>query len=378
MSASRTGIVFGVLLLLLGACGERQEGGEGTSETLSQDQIQKIDLHTHFYHSREYHVPMLEKWNMRAMIVNVFSGDDPSQESWEASLDHHSQHPDPYLLTTSFDASNIGEPNFSENVIKELKTDIADGAEMVKVWKNVGMVYQDEDGEYVQVDDPRLKPIWEFLSERDIPVLAHIGEPRAAWRPLDEESPHYTYYSNHPQYHFYPDPEIPTWEEIMKHRDNWIEQNPELTIIGAHLGSMAYDVDEVAQRLDQHSNFYVEPAERFGDLAIQDSRKVRDFFLTYQDRIMYGTDLRSTEPASELTSDSLRVEERLTRLRYQLHWDYLSTSDSLQFKRTFTSFETPTKGLDLPRDVLEKVYYENAAELLELEDQEAKVDEGDV
>jgi predicted TIM-barrel fold metal-dependent hydrolase len=138
---------------------------------------------------------------------------------------------------------------------------------------------------------------------------------------------------------------------------------------------MAYDVDEVAQRLDEYPNFLVEPAERFGDLAIQDSRKVREFFIEYQDRIMYGTDLRSTEPASELTADSLTVEEKLTRLRYQIHWDYLATSDSLQFKRTFTTFETRTKGLGLPPNVLEKVYYENAAELLELEDQEARLEE---
>ena len=373
MSTFRYWAVLGVLLLLLGACGNEQ-GGDAT-ETLSQDQIQKIDFHTHFYYPRDYQVPMLENWNMRAMIVNVFSGENPSQESWEASLDHYNQQPDQYFLTTSFDASNIGEPDFAENVIEELKTDLADGADMVKVWKNVGMVYQDEDGTYVQVDDPRLEPIWEFLAEQDVPVLAHIGEPRAAWQPLDEESPHYTYYSNHPQYHFYPDPEIPTWEEIMKHRDNWIEQNPDLTIIGAHMGSMAYDVDEVAQRLDEYPNFLVEPAERFGDLAIQDSRKVREFFIEYQDRIMYGTDLRSTEPASELTADSLTVEEKLTRLRYQIHWDYLATSDSLQFKRTFTTFETRTKGLGLPPNVLEKVYYENAAELLELEDQEARLEE---
>lgn len=363
------------LFLFLGACGGAQDQGDEMTGELSQEQLQKIDFHTHFYYSRDYQVPMLEKWNMRAMIVNVFSGENPSQESWDASVTHYNQHPDRYLLCTSFDASNIDEPNFAQNVIEELKKDIADGAVMVKVWKNIGMVYQDDEGNYVQIDDPRFRPIWKFLAKRDILVLAHIGEPRAAWRPLDEDSPHYTYYSNHPQYHFYPDPEIPTWEEIMKHRDNWIEQNPDLTIIGAHLGSMAYDVNEVSKRLDKYSNFYVEPAERFGDLAIQDSREVRKFFMDYQDRILYGTDLRSTQPASELTSDSLKTEEKLTRLRYQIHWDYLSSADSLRFKRTFTVFETHTKGLGLPPEVLEKVYYENAAQLLELEDQEANIGE---
>lgn len=366
-------VVLVCLALLLGACGGAQSQEGDTAGDLSQDQLQKIDFHTHFYYPRDYQVPMLQEWKMDAMIVNVFSGDNPSQQSWDASLNHYNQHPDRYLLCTSFDASNIDDPDFAQNVIAELKKDIDNGADMVKVWKNIGMVYQDDEGNYYQIDDPRFEPIWDFLAERDIPVLAHIGEPRAAWRPLDENSPHYTYYSNHPQYHFYPDPEIPTWTEIMKHRDNWIDQNPDLTIVGAHLGSMAYDVDEVAERLDKYSNFYVEPAERFGDLANQDSRKVREFFMEYQDRIMYGTDLRSTEPRSALTADSLKTEEKLTRLRYDIHWDYLASSDSLLFKRTFTTFETRTKGLGLPADVLEKVYYENAAELLGLEDREARL-----
>jgi len=377
MSAFRSRIAILSLLLLLWACSGAQDQGNGVTGELSQDQLQKIDFHTHFYYPRDYQVPMLKKWNMRATIVNTFSGENPSQKSWDASLNHYNQHPGRYFLCTSFDASDIDEPNFAQNVIAELKKDIANGADMVKVWKNIGMVYQDDEGNYFQIDDPRFEPIWDFLAKRDIPVLSHIGEPRAAWQPLDEESPHYTYYSNHPQYHFYPDPEIPTWKEIMKHRDNWIEQNPDLTVIGAHLGSMAYDVDEVARRLDQYSNFYVEPAERFGDLAIQDSRKVRKFFMEYQDRIMYGTDLRSTQPASELTSDSLKTEGKLTRLRYQIHWDYLATSDSLQFKRTFSSFETRTKGLGLPPGVLKKVYYENAAQLLDLEDQQASIGESE-
>jgi predicted TIM-barrel fold metal-dependent hydrolase len=375
MSAFQSRFVILTLFLLCVGCGGVQEQGETTSGELTQDALQKIDFHTHFYHHRDYQIPMLEKWNMEAMIVNVFAGEDPSEESWDASLNHHDQHPDHYILCTSFDASDIDDPNFAQNVIEQLRNDISDGADMVKVWKNIGMVYQDAEGDYIQIDDPRFEPIWDFLAEQGIPVLAHIGEPRAAWRALDPESPHYTYYSKHPQYHFYPDPEIPTWTEIMQHRDNWIEQNPDLTIIGAHLGSMAYDIDEVAQRLDEYSNFYVEPAERFGDLAIQDSRKVREFFMDYQDRIMYGTDLRSTQPASELTQDSLEVEEELTRLRYQIHWDYLSTSDSLEFERTFTSFRTRTEGLGLPREVLEKVYYENAAKLLDLDDQDASIED---
>lgn len=350
------------LLVLIAGC---TDASTESREDFRQEEIPKVDVHTHYFYDRDYLVPILQDWNMIAVAVDVVTEGDAQREDWTAMLELHEAHPQDILLCTGFDASKIDEPDFAENVIAQLKEDIEQGAIMVKVWKDVGMVVKDASGDYVQIDDPRFQPIWDFMAEEGIPLMTHIGEPRAAWEPLDERSPHYTYYSNNPQYHNYNSDEVPSWETIIEARDRFLENNPDLTVIGAHMGSMAHDVNEVAERLDAYPNFYVEPSERFGDLAIQPSDAVRDFFIAYQDRILYGTDLRARPAASELSEAELQEEREGIEKRLQVHWEYLTSADSLTFVRTMSSFSTPTQGLDLPREVVEKVYFDNAARLLD-------------
>jgi predicted TIM-barrel fold metal-dependent hydrolase len=283
-------------------------------------------------------------------------------------LEHYRAHPQHLILASSFDASRIEESGFADDVIAQIKQDVAQGARMVKVWKNIGLVHKDSQGNFIQIDDPRFQPIWDYLTEAGIPVLAHIGEPRAAWTALDERNPHNDYYKNNPQYHFYRNPIVPSWETVIGARDRWLARNPDLVVVGAHLGSLAYDTDAVAERLDMFPNLYVEPAERFGDLAIQPSDKVRDFFLKYQDRVLYGTDLGTRVPESELSEEQLQAEkEDLIEQRLRVHWEYLTRSDSVAFVRTGTPFRVMTEGLGLPRDVLEKFYHGNAERLLKLD-----------
>lgn len=347
----------------LAGCAGGQEPGAAPEVVVPA----RIDIHAHYTYGRSYLIPLLDAWNMQAMVVEVVrAGADPGRARWGAMRRHQQAHPRHLMLCASFDASRIEEPDFAEQVIAQLERDIADGARMVKVWKEVGMVIQDAGGHYIQIDDPRFKPIWDFLADAGIPVLAHIGEPRAAWLPLDEASPHYSYYRDNPQYHAYRHPEVPAWEAIMAARDRWLAENPRLTVVGAHLGSMAYDVDEVARRLDAYPNLFVETAARFGDLALQPSGKVRGFFVAYQDRLLYGTDLGIGSPADTLArADSLRQRARMDR-RFQLHWDYLTTSDSLEFSDYGMWYRAHTRGLGLPAPVVEKFYYTNAARLLGL------------
>jgi len=290
----------------------------------------------------------------------------PGRQRWAAMQAHHAVHPERLLLCASFDAARIDEEDFAERVVEQLREDIAQGARMVKVWKEIGMGIRDTQGRFIQIDDPRFQPIWDFLAAEGIPVLAHIGEPRAAWLPLDEASPHYGYYKNNPQYHAYQHPEIPRWETIMEARDAWLARNPNLTVIGAHLGSMAYDVGEVVQRLDRYPNFYVETAARFGDLAHQDAGAVRDFFIRYQDRVLYGTDLGTGSPADEASDEDLQQERDRVDRRLALHWDYLTGADTLRFEDYGVWFSATTPGLDLPREVVEKFYYQNAVRVLGL------------
>ena len=348
-------------LLIPAACAPAATGGAPDIAS-----IPKIDVHTHYNFPRDYLGPVLERWNMRAVLVDVVR--DSSRARWRQMEQHQSMLPNRLFLVTSFDATRVEEPDFAARAIAQLRQDLDRGAKGVKVWKNIGIEIRDRQGKYIQIDDPRFQPIWDFLAERDVPVLAHIGEPRAAWLPLDPKNPHFDYYSNNPEFHAHLHPEIPRWETIIEARDRWLERNPRLRVIGAHLASIEYDVDDLAQRLDRFPHLSVETAERFGDLAIQPSDKVRDFFIRYQDRILFGTDLSLRGPASELTPQQLEAERQdYLEKRLEVTWEYLTSADSVDFVRTGTPFRTRTQGLNLPREVLQKFYHDNAVRVLKLE-----------
>jgi hypothetical protein len=84
---------------------------------------------------------------------------------------------------------------------------------------------------------------------------------------------------------------MPSHQELMAARDAVVAQHPTLRVVVAHLGSLEYDVDEIARRFDQYPNFVVDISARLTDFALQDTDKVRRFCIDYQYRILWGTDL---------------------------------------------------------------------------------------
>ncbi|TMM56238.1 amidohydrolase [Maribacter algarum] len=335
---------------------------DATKATIEQQAIKKIDVHAHYKYERDYLADFFKKWNMQGVLVDVSIADSVGvNRSWKEYLDHVKTEPDLFYLCSSLIGVGIDNPDFAQKSIEKLEQEIRSGARMVKVWKNFGMVTKDASGKFIQIDDSRLQPIWDFLKERKIPVMAHIGEPVQAWRPLDDpNNPHFGYYTDHPEYHAYQHPEIPSYEMIITARDNWIENNPGLKILCAHLGSMSHDVDMVAKRLDKFPNIYVEPAARFGDLVGQDSDKVKAFFEKYQDRILFGTDYGTSSPQTEKTAGELKGEEQNLEESYRRLWTYLSTADSLALRGQ------KNRGLALSEQVLKKFYYQNTADFLKL------------
>ena len=356
-----------VLIALIGliACKSdtnKKSPEEAQTVSIDEQTLRKIDVHAHYRHARGYLPILFNKWNMQAVLVDVAKEDSTGVvNSWIPYLDLAQAQPDLFYLCSSLIGVGIDDPDFARKNIERLSREIDAGAKMVKVWKNFGMVTKDANGHFIQIDDARLQPIWDFLKDKGIPVMAHIAEPLQAWRPLDPTSPHYGYYKSNPQYHAYKIPEIPPYETIIAARDRWIENNPDLQILCAHIGSMSHDVDMVAERLDKFPNMQVELAARFGDLAKQDSEKVRRFFEKYQDRILFGSDYGNSEPADEMTPEELENEQKDLNASYERLWKYLSSSDSLEIRGQ------QTVGLELPMDVLQKVYFQNTVNFLSLQ-----------
>ncbi len=324
-----------------------------------------IDAHTHVFHDRPGLARLLAEGRLRIVVVNITGARAfaaPMAARWEAMCALKERYPKHVALCTTFDPRGIGEAGFAEHVTKKLRADLDRGAAMVKVWKDIGLEVKDG-GRHVQIDDGRFRPIWDFLAEEHVPVLAHIAEPRAAWQPLDRKSPHYRYYRDHPAYHLHGREDVPTWEAIIASRDRWIEQNPGLTIIGAHLGSMACDVGLVAERLERYPNFHVDTAERFGDLATQPSEKVCTFFTRYADRILYGTDVIMERPLAEISEGEAEAERAGYERLLAAHVRYLAGDGTIEIQDKLAR-PVHVRALNLGEGVLRHVLHDNAARLI--------------
>ncbi len=358
-------ILLAILPWLVTCTSPKNEASEEPPMASADFGMPKIDFHAHYRADRDYLIPLLDSFNLKAVLVDVGRVDT---ERWHQArqglIDNFQKHPDRYFFCTSFTANGIDDDNYAEKIIEHIEHDLSLGARMVKVWKNFGMVSTDDSGNYVHIDDERIQPVWDYLTEQGIPVLAHIGEPLQAWRPLDDENPHAGYYRRNPQYHAYQHPEIPSWEAIQEARNNWLARNPDLVVVGAHHGSMSHDVNLIAQTLDKYPNFNVEPAARFGDLIRQDSDAVREFIIKYQDRFLYGTDLGVSGEASEMTAEELQQEKQQILNMMGRHWLYFTESGPVTFDTHFLSAPKQVQGLNLPDEVLRKIYYQNAMRIL--------------
>jgi predicted TIM-barrel fold metal-dependent hydrolase len=272
------------------------------------------------------------------------------------------QHPELYPFESTFDLLRRDEPDYTRNVIAWLDRTFERGAVGVKIWKEIGIDIKDRAGKFILPDDPRFDPIYAAIAQRGKVLHAHLAEPIDAWRPLDKNSPHYSYYSTNPEWHLYGKPQYPSHEAIIAARDRILEKHPRLVLLGAHLGSLEHDLDAIAQRLDRYPNFHIEVAARTRNLTRHPSAKVRAFFLKYQDRILYGVD-QSWKPYRQATVTPAQRQGHLTRLelRYRADYEYYAGAGAITYDNR------PVEALNLPRAVLEKFYHGNATRLFRLD-----------
>jgi hypothetical protein len=263
------------------------------------------------------------------------------------------EHPQHFAWCTTFDLPRFGDKNYVKDVIAGLEQDFKNGACSVKVWKNLGMEVKKPDGSWFEVDDPLLTPIFEYITEKNKTLLMHIAEPLACWQPLKPGTPHHNYYKAFPEWHMYGKPGVLSHEQLMASRDKLVARHPKLRCVGAHLASLEYDTDALAQRLKKYPNLAVDTSARQGDLMLQDSAKVRKFFIEFQDRIMFGTDYVMWEESSNATP--AQIEERVNTYRENVKgW-----LQYLQGEGDFTLYGRTAKCLNLPQDVVQKVVYSN-------------------
>ena len=315
-----------------------------------------IDAHVHFNTLSEEKMELALKHNASVLSINTNIPFFSSIKEQEAVIHNlQNKYPGRLQYITSFDFRDWGKPGFAQNAIQQLERGLANGAVGVKIWKDLGFDYKDQNGKWVMIDDPVFDPIFQYLVENDILLIGHQGEPRNCWLPLEEMTvdSDRNYFRDHPEYHMYLHKEFPSYEDQMKARDNMMEKFPQLRYVGLHLFSMEWSIAEVAKRLDKYPNTHTDLAERVCHLQLQakDNWKgVRDFCIRYQDRIIYGTDV-----IDDGSVDAKEIARRLEHL-WKFHYDFFATNQEM----TAPEFKGSFRGLDLPKEVVEKIFYSNA------------------
>lgn len=329
----------------------RQNAQSAVDELKPFAAVDPIDTHTHVFHNDPAFPAMLNRLRLHLLDICVFTDKEPVFANLQTEIDSaravtRAAHGRVSWCTT-FDPFKFGSQNFAKDTVRQINRDFKNGAIAVKIWKNIGMELKTPDGHFVMPDDPAFAPIYRDIAAQNKTLIAHLAEPNSCWQAPNPASPDYSYYQEHPEWYMYNKPDHPSKEKILEARDHLLAENPKLRVVGAHLGSMEMDLDGLSQRLDRYPNFAVDTAARVVYLALQPRDKVRAFLIKYQDRVLYGTDL-GYRPKGD--SDSLKDWEST----YLRDWKFFSSDETVEFDgRKF-------QGLQLPDDVLRKLYHDNA------------------
>jgi predicted TIM-barrel fold metal-dependent hydrolase len=319
--------------------------------------VKKFDAHVHVNTSQAALIKQAEEDNFRLLTINWDDANEPPpmEVQQEFAIGQLKAHPGRIGFASTFSIKNFNDDDWQEQTIAWLRNSFALGAAAVKIYKVVGMSLRDKNGKLVMIDDPRFDPVIEFIMTNNIPIIGHLGEPKNCWLPIEKMTikGDKSYFTEHPEYHMYLHPEFPSYEEQVAARDHMLEKHPRLKFIGAHLGSLEWSVDELAKRLDKFPNMAVDMAARITHLQYQAKtnwQKVHDFCVKYQDRLLYATDLLIDD------ADDTALVKRKAHDTWIHDWKFFTTAEKMQAPEVEGAF----KGLRLPREVIDKIYYKNA------------------
>lgn len=331
-----------------------------TNQTkLEKAKFNVIDIHEHLGklvlgddYKSQYNLSDFESELDRLNIRHIVNLDGVWGSEMIDMIDH--THSISHRLSTFawIDVSKIDDDDFEQQIKTHLYDSYHKGVRGIKMWKVISLNQKDNSGNYIRTDDKRLDVVYKCAAELNIPILIHIADPVAFFKPVDASNERYEELIENPDWSFGKQGQF-SFEELMKMQDSMIMNNPKTNFIVAHFGSYAENLNHVAERLERFPNMYIDIAARIAELG-RVPYSSRNFFIKYSKRILYGTDC--------------------TPLNLNQHKQYF------RFLETFDEYfdyqeegEQPGQGrwkiygIGLPDEVLKDVYYRNACKLLNLD-----------
>jgi predicted TIM-barrel fold metal-dependent hydrolase len=285
-------------------------------------------------------IAALDSLNVRVMV----SADNLSGARLEQALAtvKGSPTPDRVRILAGINFSGVG-PGWADRAIAQLEADLKAGAVGVgEISKSLGLTIRKPDGSRLHIDDPDLDPVWDACARLKIPVFIHTADPQEFFQPIDMNNERWLELSLFGERR-YPADRFPRFEELLGERDRMFKKHPKTTFVAAHLGWLGNDLGRLSTLLDEMPNVNTELGAVLYDLGRQ-PRGAHDFLVKYQDRVLFGKD--AFEPSE-----------------YPYYWRVFETKDEyFDYYRNYHAF-WKLYGLDLPDEVLKKLYYQNAVRI---------------
>jgi predicted TIM-barrel fold metal-dependent hydrolase len=245
-------------------------------------------------------------------------------------------------VLAGIDFRDVG-PGWAPRAVEQLEADVKAGAVGVgEIPKSLGLSITKRDGIRLKIDDPDLDPVWDACARLNLPVFIHTADPQEFFAPLDNHNERWLEQALFPGRR-YPSDRFPSFEALMTERDNLFKRRSKTAFVAAHMGWHANDLPRLGRMFDAMPNLSAELGAVLYDIGRQ-PRAAHDFFVKYQDRILFGKD--AYEPSE-----------------YPYYWRVFETKDDyFDYYRDYHAF-WKLYGIDLPDPVLKKVYYANALKL---------------
>lgn len=199
---------------------------------------------------------------------------------------------------------------------------------------------------HTPLDGDYYRGFWESCESLDFPVLCHVADPEEFWdqdlAPDWAKERGWLYVGDYP-----------TKEELYTEMENVLAAYPDLNVVLCHFYFMSADLERASDLLDRYTNANLDLTLGI-ELMYNISRRRddwRNFFVKYQDRIFFGTDIATWQTLQQAI-------DRIWLIRNFLESDeeFLTPSTA---DRLLTRYEQPFIGLKLPEAVLRRIYSEN-------------------
>jgi len=194
-----------------------------------------------------------------------------------------------------------------------------------------------------RLDSVQLRPLLKEAVGRGMVVMTHIGDPELWYRTRYADATKYGTREDHYR----------MWENVM-------QEYPGTPWLAAHLGGNPEDLGRLQRLLDKYPNLYMDCSATkwmVRELCAQRDA-AREFFIRNQDRIMFGTDLVTTDQRDwDFLASRFWVHRKL--------WETAYVGRSPIYDPDLPEDAQPVfRGLALPDEVLQKLYRDNGVKLL--------------